>query len=369
MTHAPASPRAARRAIEARARELGFDALGICAADRPPEASRFEEWLSRGFHGRMAWIERSKEKRLDPARVLPGARSILVGAVRYAPQSPPPRPALSGRVSCYAWGDDYHLVVGEKAAGLAAFIREGFGARALDYVDTGPILERLYAARAGVGWIGKNAMALSKDLGSYFFIAVVLTDLDLPRDEPAADQCGSCTLCIEACPTGAIVEPRTVDSRLCLSYHTIELRGAFPAEHRVDLGDRAFGCDDCQEACPWNGGPIRPPERLLPRGDEGAPDLVGLLGMDIATYTRRFRGSAMKRATREGLRRNAAVALGNVLAGERGDAAGPGETPAPAPRDRDRALRALQEAAESGEPAVADAARWALRRSASSSSA
>lgn len=311
----------------------------------------------------MGWMERSAGKRLDPSRVLPGARSIVVATVRYAPQPAPARGPLSGRVSCYAWGDDYHAVVGEKAALLSAFMRERFGARALDYVDTGPILERMYAARAGVGWIGKNAMVLSKDQGSYFFIAVIVCDMDLTPDEPATDQCGTCTLCIEACPTGAIVEPRMVDSRLCLSYHTIELRGSFPEEHRAALGDRAFGCDDCQEACPWNGAPIEPPASLLPRPGNGAPDLADLLSMDLAEYTRRFRGSAMKRATWEGLRRNAAVALGNLLAGEAAEPRTAGaEALEPSAEERQRAIRALRDAAESPTAPVAEAARWALEQ-------
>jgi epoxyqueuosine reductase len=297
-------------------------------------------------------MERSAGRRSDPGKVLPGARSILVGAVRYAPQNTPPPVTLRGKVSCYAWGDDYHLVVGEKASRLSSFLKDRYGAAALDYVDTGPILERLWAATAGVGWIGKNAMALNKDLGSYFFLAVIVTDLELAPDAPATDQCGACTLCVEACPTGAIVQDRVVDSRRCLSFHTIELRGSFPALYRPDLGTRVFGCDDCQSVCPWNRAPFHTPTPFLPRGDNDAPDLVDLLSMGLHDYTRRFRGSAMKRATYHGLRRNAALALGNALAGAPRSALSPG--------NRLRARRALEVASSDPEPAVAEAASWAL---------
>lgn len=307
----------------------------------------------------MEWLRRTSGKRVDPRRVLPGARSILVGTVRYGPQRAPEGEALSGRVSAYAWGDDYHSVVGAKAAGLARFVRLAHGARAVEYVDTGPVLERMWAARAGVGWIGKNAMVLNKDHGSWIFLAVVLTDLELPPDQPAPDQCGSCTLCMEACPTGAIVEPRVVDSRLCLSYHTIELRGSFPPRHREPLGDRAFGCDDCQTSCPWNEGEFEPPAAFRPRIENGAPDLPGLASMALREYTARFRGSSMKRATYHGLRRNAAVALGNLLAGRRGRESAAAE---PSPAERSRAREALAALAGDPEISVAEAARWALRQ-------
>jgi len=345
----------ARDQIEERARALGFDHLGVCSASPlPPEIDLFRDWLARGHHGEMAWIERGVDQRLDPSLLLRGVLSILVGAVRYSP--PPHRQdsaPLAGEVAAYARGEDYHRVVGEKAAALATFLRERFDARAAEYVDTGPVLERLWAARAGVGWIGKNALVLNRDSGSYFFLAVILTDLDLPPDEPALDQCGSCSLCVEACPTGAIVEERVVDSRLCLSYHTIELRGSFPAEHRAALGTRVFGCDDCQTACPWN--------RDDAAGSAaGGLDLVEMLTMTLADYTRRFRGSAMKRATYHGLRRNAAIALGNLLAGRSSLEV---KRPRPSREDRERALRALEGASSDPEPTIAEAARWALAAS------
>jgi epoxyqueuosine reductase len=278
--------------------------------------------------------------------------------VRYSPPSSQDSAPLSGEVAAYARGEDYHRTVGEKAARLAGFVRERFDARAAEYVDTGPILERLWAARAGVGWIGKNALVLNRDSGSYFFLAVILTDLDLPPDEPASDQCGSCSLCVEACPTGAIVEERVVDSRLCLSYHTIELRGSFPPEHRAALGPRLFGCDDCQTACPWN----RADQVASPSRDH---DLVEILTMTLADYTQRFRGSAMKRATYHGLRRNAAIAIGNLLAGS----SSLRERPPLSGDARARAIRALTVAASDPDPSVAGAARWALAASSPARSA
>jgi epoxyqueuosine reductase len=349
----------AREEIEARATVLGFDHLGVCAASPPPpELDRFHEWLARGLHGEMAWIERAADQRLDPSLLLRGVSSILVAAVRYDPPPPSDSKPLSAEVAAYARGEDYHRTVGEMAARLAGFVRERFDARAAEYVDTGPILERLWAARAGVGWIGKNSLVLNRESGSFFFLAVILTDLELPPDEPAVDQCGSCSLCVEACPTGAIVEDRVVDSRLCLSYHTIELRGSFPSEHRAALGTRLFGCDDCQTACPWN------------RADQVASpsshlDLVETLTMTLADYTRRFRGSAMKRATYHGLRRNAAIGIGNRLAGR----SSLRERPLLSGDARARAIEALKVAARDPEPSVACAARWALAESGTDRSA
>ena len=348
-------------AIRQHATRIGFDRLGVCRPDPGEEADLFRSWLARGLHGEMAWLARSADRRLDPSLLMREIRSILVGAVRYAPRPSPPISTLSGEVSCYAWGEDYHRVVGARASALAAFLRATFGARAAEYVDTGPVLERLWAAKAGVGWVGRNALILDRDLGSYLFLAVVLTDLDLPPDPPAVDRCGACSLCLEACPTQAIVEPRIVDSRRCLSYHTIELRGIFPEEFRESLGARVFGCDECQTVCPWNRDASDPPSEFLPRESSASPDLPGLLLMTLPEYTGRFRGSAMKRATYQGLRRNAAVALGNLLAGL---AAGDQSRPPLAPEDRARAVAALRTAAEDPDPSVAEAAARAIERSA-----
>jgi epoxyqueuosine reductase len=315
----PASFRIAGE-IRARAARLGFDRVGFCDATvLPAQTAHFERWLAAGMHADMGWLERGRQRRLDPSRVLEGARSFVVVALSYARSGmkaartraeaaqEPGRPDPRGTVARYARGDDYHRVMGDWLIQIEELIEgEAPGERALAYVDTGPFLERLWAARAGIGWIGRNSLVLNEEMGSYFFLGLVVTTLHLPADEPAVDRCGSCTLCIEACPTAAIVEGRLVDSRRCISYHTIELRGPVPGPYRAAMGERVFGCDDCQQICPWN----RPqaaqePERLC---------LSSLLLMTQEEYLERFRGSAVKRATWRGLRRNAAIALGNAAA-------------------------------------------------------
>lgn len=340
-------------AIRERARALGFDRVGICAATLPGEASHFERWLDAGMHGTMEWMRRGRERRLNPGLVLPGTRSFIMVARSYADPAGAPvalPPPGAGTIARYAHGDDYHEAIGEPLERLSRFVEESApGARALSYVDTGAVLERMWAARAGIGWIGKNSLVLNKDMGSWFFLGAILTTLELPPDEPALDQCGSCALCIEACPTRAIVAPRVVDSRLCISYHTIELRGEIPEEHRSAAGHRLFGCDDCQDACPWN-------RQLEPgatpddrRSAEPEPSLVALLEMTHEEYLRRFRGSAVRRATWQGLRRNAAIVLGNSL-------------PRMTEPERAAAARALARvAADASEPdVVRRSASWAL---------
>ncbi len=360
---APACPPGLPDRIRREARALGFPQVGFCGTDPPGEVRHFERWIADGMHADMEWMARGGARRVDPGRVLEGARSFVVVALPYAPPSAgvvgaAPGGRTRGVVARYAHGDDYHLVMGDRLERLEEFIEtHAPGHRALAYVDTGPILERLWAARAGIGWVGKNSLILNKDLGSYLFLGVVITTLPLPPDRPALDQCGACTLCIEACPTEAIVEPRLVDSRRCLSYHTIERRGPIPEEYRAPAGARVFGCDDCQDACPWNRqeGSTAPPGAFPPRAGSVDPSLLELLALTHDQYIERFRGSAMKRATFEGLRRNAAICLGNALAG------GP---PRGEDRDREGALRALRrvsrDPAESG--VMRDHARWALRR-------
>jgi len=344
------------RAIRARALALGFERAGFCDAVPPEEIAHFERWLAAGMHGQMSWMQKGRERRLDPALVLPGVRSIVVVAMSYArpgsdaPASATPDGISRGVVSRYARGDDYHDIVGDRLLELEEFIgKVAPGHRAVAYVDTGPILERMWAARAGVGWIGKNALVLNKEMGSLFFLGVILTTLPLPPDDPATDQCGACTLCIEACPTAAIVEPRLVDSRRCISYHTIELRDAIPEEYREAMGPRVFGCDDCQDACPWNQHasdvPSRGGEAFPSRDGSAFPSLLELLAMSREQYQEQFRGSAIKRATYRGLRRNAAVALGNAAA-------------------RRETLEALEKVAEDpkDDPLVREHAGWAAAR-------
>jgi epoxyqueuosine reductase len=357
--------RALADAIRARARELGFARTGFCAATLPEQAAVYERWLDAGMHGEMIWMETTRDRRLDPRRLLPGVQSIVALAFPYArPGSPrPAAPPGSGRLARYAEGTDYHVEVGGRLEKLAAFIEERVeGARALTCVDAAPVLERLWAAQAGVGWIGRHALVLDKVLGSWTFLGVILTTADLPPDTPAADQCGSCTLCVDACPTGAIVEGRMVDSRRCLSYHTIELRGAIPEPAREALGAQVFGCDECQEVCPWNAeaGPqsagasswsFPKSGKLHSSSEPRVYPLIDLLMMSHAEYLQIFGNSAVRRASWRSMRRNAAVALGNTLRDRRATEL-PVET-----RALHRVAGDLRE-----DPVVRDAARWALRQ-------
>jgi len=341
-------------AIRAEARRLGFDRVGFCDAAPPRESALFDRWLSEGMDAGMRWLRDTRDKRLDPGLVLEEARSVVVVAHAYASPGSPHHPQLDGIpeprgvVSRYARGDDYHNVTGRRLLTLERFIESSApGHRALAYVDTGPILERMWAARAGIGWIGKNALVMNEEMGSWFFLGVILTTVPLPPDEPMTSLCGSCAICIDACPTGAIVRPGVVDSRRCISYLTIEHRGSLPEPDRPAIGVRVFGCDDCQEVCPYNGGPEEEGVGAFPvRPGTAFPSLLDLLRLSHEDYLERFRGSAVKRATWNGLRRNAAVALGN--AGAKTSRVGDAVTAV---------------AADPGEaPSVREHATWAARR-------
>ncbi len=348
--------------IRRKALELGFERVGFCEAIVPAEEVRhFDDWLGAGMHAEMRWMRTSAARRRDPRRVLPGVQSIIVVALAYSTPDSASTPdhggdrEARGQVARYALGDDYHDVMGDRLAKLERFIEDRApGHRAMAYVDHGPVLERMWAARAGIGWVGKNSLILNKEMGSFFFLGVVLTTLPLPAVAPATDQCGSCALCIEACPTAAIVSPRVVDSRRCISYHTIELRGALPLEHREAIGTRLFGCDDCQDACPWNsqprGGHPAVDRAFAPRKGSASPSLLELLTMTHAEYVKRFRGSAIKRATYQGMRRNAAACAGNV-AGPREESAG----------EIAAVLKRLADDA-SDDPVVREQAGWSLSR-------
>ncbi|HEY8548814.1 MAG TPA: tRNA epoxyqueuosine(34) reductase QueG [Vicinamibacterales bacterium] len=304
-------------AVKARAAELGFDLCGIAAAASYRELVFFDEWLARGYAGEMHYLARSAERRRDVRQVMPSARSVIVTATSYnapRPYSTSLADGRTARISRYAWGDDYHEVIGRRLDELIAWMRavhpEPFEARG--YVDTGPVQERVYAQHAGLGWIGKNTCLISAKRGSWFFLSAIICSLPLEPDQPATDHCGTCTRCLDACPTGALVEPYVLDARRCLSYLTIELRGDIPEEFREPASTHVYGCDICQDVCPWNRAPLVTHEApWQPRPPLDAPAIVTLWRKEDAELRADLKGSPMKRAKITGLRRNLAVALGN----------------------------------------------------------
>lgn len=303
--------------IRSEARRLGFDAIGFAKARRLDEHARhLEAWLAEGRHGTMAWMENHFDMRVDPRKLVPGAKSVISLLLSY--NQPDLRTADIAaterpRISLYAQGDDYHEVMRAKMEALFAFIKEQV--RDLDgrvFVDTAPVLDKAWAAEAGLGWIGKNANLLNRSLGSFVFIGEIICDLDLDPDPPATDHCGSCTRCIDACPTDAIYDSRKVDANRCISYLTIELREAIPTEYHEALGNWMYGCDICQDVCPWNRKAARGSEpALLARMALRERDLAFWEDLSPETYRELFKGSAVKRAKHAGLTRNvAAIAPG-----------------------------------------------------------
>ncbi|GMU65680.1 MAG: tRNA epoxyqueuosine(34) reductase QueG [Acidobacteriota bacterium] len=310
---------AAAERIKARAREAGFDAAGVAPLAPAPTGAAYLRWLERGDQAGLGYLERNVELRLDPRGLLPGARSALAVALRYAPLVDEPEPPPGDfwpRVARYARGVDYHDLIWRMLGEVARFVESEWpGTRTRVCADTAPLLERDLAVRAGLGAIGKNTNLLHPTLGSYVLLGELLTTLDLPGDSPLSDLCGSCSRCLEACPTGALPEPWRLDARRCISYWTIEHRGEIPDAIARALAERVFGCDACQEVCPWNGGdpPADHPELRL--SDERRDlDLVGMLRMPTEELAARIRGSALRRVRAEGLRRNAAHALGGSAA-------------------------------------------------------
>jgi epoxyqueuosine reductase len=335
------SPSEIKSALTTLAVGLGFDSCRIARCDPPRHKAEFNEWLGRGDAGEMNWMERGAGKRRNPQKVLSGARSVIVVALNYW-QGKKISDAKKGRIARYAWGDDYHEVMERRMTKLNDFLRAHGGGQKV-YVDTGPVLERDYAAEAGIGWHGKSTMLLNTELGTWFFLGEIFTTLALPPDSPQKERCGNCTRCITACPTGAITEPHKLDARRCISYLTIELRGSIPLDLRPLIGDRIYGCDDCLEACPWN--------RLAKIGRESAFTartattgmmLRDYLALDDEQFRMLFSRSPIKRIKRRGFLRNVCVALGNV--GDESD------------------LPALGHAARDAEPLIVEHARWAIDR-------
>ena len=324
--------------IRQKAAALGFDACFVTGADRPDHAEAFEKWLADGRNGEMQWLARNAPKRIDPQLVLPGARSIVCLAASYHRAE-----GSSGAIARYARFDDYHDVLAERLKALTAVIDglAGEGGRSLWYVDTGPLLERDLAQRAGLGFVGKHTNLISRSLGNWFFLSEIITTLALEPDAPEKNRCGSCTKCLTACPTNALPAPFTLDARRCISYLTIELKGSIPVELRPLIGNHVYGCDDCLAACPWNRFAREASlMKASTRAELDQPDLLELLALDDAGFKKRFAGSPILRTKRRGLLRNVCVVLGNTGGVE--------------------ALLGLEKAAADPEPLIAEHAAWAI---------
>ena len=344
--------------IKDKSKQLGFILAGVTTPEPPPHYSTFEHWLAQGHHGEMSYLatDRSRERRADPKQILPECKSILVLATPYQPPSPSGsgmsegqgEREIIGSIAAYALGEDYHDVLPARMKVLVSFIEEQVGGPVKNrwYTDTGPILERDLAQRAGIGWIGKNTCLIHPKQGSYFFLSEILLDLELEPDAPfITDHCGTCTLCIEACPTDCILPDRTLDATRCISYLTIELKDDIPVDLRDKMGNWIFGCDICQMVCPWN--------RFAPEGDpaflddpssslRAYPPLTDELTLTPSAFNQRFKRTPVQRAKRRGYLRNVAVALGNT-----GDM---------------HALPVLQNALNDDERIIRDHAKWAIKK-------
>jgi epoxyqueuosine reductase len=349
-----------REEIRELALGAGFDRVGFARAGPAPHADRFRDWVSRGYAGTMDYLARTAERRSDPREVLEGARSVLVLALHYGGGAESDRSSRSGgeardlaesgrgEIARYARGTDYHRLMESRLKKLCGKLVEIAPAhRFRYYVDTGPVLERSWAEAAGVGWIGKNGCAIDPIRGSYFFISVILTTLELSSDAPAGDHCGTCRLCIDACPTAAIVEPRVIDARRCISYLNIEHRGPIPEEHRPAMGGIIFGCDICQEVCPFNRSDrLGGDQGLDPRPENIAPALAELAQLSPEGFAARFPRSAVRRAKWTGFLRNVLIAIGN---GRR-------------PDHRDLLDRLGEREDIAGDPILIEALSWARKR-------
>ncbi len=299
--------------IKAKAIELGFSKAGIARADDfTLEASRLHSWLNSGFHASMEWMHANSDKRVDVNKVLPGAKSVLSLAMNYFTPQEHSGSDDVGKISRYAWGDDYHDILTEKLVSLHEWLgREFAGYEGRYYVDTGPIMEKAWAQRAGIGWIGKHTNVITQEMGSWVFLGEIITNLELEADSPATDHCGTCTLCIDACPTDAITEPYVVDSGRCLSYLTIEHRGSFEDVPPFETDGWIYGCDVCQDVCPWNERftTETSEQKFQPREGSVAPRLTQWKNMSREDFSLRFKGSPIKRTKHEGLMRNIRAVL------------------------------------------------------------
>lgn len=299
--------------IKKEAHALGFSHVGIARAERlTEEGLRLDQWLDRGFHAEMHWMERNTLRRQDPGEILPGAQSVVVVAWNYYTSHEHVSNPDTGKISRYAWGDDYHDVVTPLVRKLGAFLDTlDENATSRCYVDTGPVMEKAWAARAGIGWIGKHTNLITRNRGSWVFLGVIVTTLKLIFDEPALDLCGTCRACIDACPTNAISDPYVVDSNKCIPYLTIECKDdEIPSTHNMDFDHWIFGCDTCQDVCPWNRfAEPTPDSRFAPREFSKSPKLTEVLEMDDEAFRERFRRSPVKRTKLKGLQRNARIVL------------------------------------------------------------
>ncbi len=337
-----------KESISAKAAELGFVACGFTRADAAREAGdRLREWIAAGHHGEMGWIEDRAEQRASPQGLWPEAKSVIALAMSYAPAIDPMALASAssrGRISVYAQGSDYHKVVKKALKAMGRWLAAEAGCQLKVFVDTAPVMEKPLSAAAGLGWQGKHTNLLSREHGNWLFLGVIYTTLELEPDEPASDHCGSCSRCIVACPTGAIIAPHRLDARKCISYLTIEHAGPIPHEFRAAIGNRIYGCDDCLAVCPWNrfAEAAQANTAFAPRAELAAPALADLLGLDDAAFRDMFSGSPIKRIGIARMTRNCLIAAGN---------------------SGDPALRpAVERHLASEDPVVADAAAWAIAR-------
>jgi epoxyqueuosine reductase len=337
-----------RDTLKAEAKALGFCAFGIARADSAPKAGeRLREWLASGAHGDMLWMEETAHRRASPAGLWPHVKSVIALGMSYAPAADPLALADEkevGRISVYAQGGDYHDLIKKQLKALARWLVDQAGCELKVFVDTAPVMEKPLAEAAGLGWQGKHTNLVSRQDGSWLFLGAIYTTLELEPDEPHAARCGTCTACLDTCPTAAFPAPFRLDARRCISYLTIEHKGPIPEEFREAIGNRVYGCDDCLAVCPWNrfAEAARANGAFLPRGELAAPKLADLLALDDAAFRKVFAGSPIKRIGRNRMVRNAAIAAGNSGSAE--------------------LVPVLERLGADEDPVVAEAASWALAR-------